>query len=403
MANRNRYDDRGRGDRGGYRGGNRLNSDDERDRYSRKRAGNYRSGGEDREDDSYEGNYGDYGGNYAVRRGGRERGQGRDNYGDLGGSYSNTSDQGEYGGGYYSGRADYDEEYEDDRASDRGYSRDDYSRRRTTYGVRSSGRSDQNRIGDYDYYGQGSNDYGGGGTYGGYRDRDYTERRRSGEDRARRSGSNRERGGNEYETGDRGSWLERAGDEVASWFGYGEEDDRGERRHRGRGPRNYKRSDERIREDINDRLTDDFYLDASDIEVEVAEGEVLLKGTVHSRRDKRRAEDIAEYVSGVKHVENRLRVSQPNSSTSGHNRSVYDRHETSGNEVTNLVLDSATGHTGTTSTSGMTTGEAEATGTETGSSGTTGSQGTTATGTSRETTSGTALKATGNRSRNRSA
>jgi len=79
---------------------------------------------------------------------------------------------------------------------------------------------------------------------------------------------------------------------------------------RGRGPKGYRRSDERIREDVNDRLGDDYYIDASDIEVMVSNTEVTLTGTVPTRNDKRRAEDIAESVSGVTNVENRLRVKQ---------------------------------------------------------------------------------------------
>jgi hypothetical protein len=63
-------------------------------------------------------------------------------------------------------------------------------------------------------------------------------------------------------------------------------------------------------EDVNDRLSDDYYLDASEIEVMVQSAEVVLTGTVNSRNDKRRAEDLAESVSGVKNVENRLRVGQ---------------------------------------------------------------------------------------------
>jgi hypothetical protein len=78
--------------------------------------------------------------------------------------------------------------------------------------------------------------------------------------------------------------------------------------HRGRGPKGYKRSDERIREDVSDRLTDDPLLDASDIELTVAGGEVTLNGTVTSRFAKRRAEDCADAVSGVGHVQNNLRV-----------------------------------------------------------------------------------------------
>jgi hypothetical protein len=78
--------------------------------------------------------------------------------------------------------------------------------------------------------------------------------------------------------------------------------------HRGKGPRGYSRSDERIKEDINDRLSDNPFIDATEIEVTVASGEVTLTGSVTDRSDKRMAEDLAEAVSGVKNVENRIRV-----------------------------------------------------------------------------------------------
>ena len=103
-------------------------------------------------------------------------------------------------------------------------------------------------------------------------------------------------------------FFERAGDEIASWFGNEEAERRRRMDYRGRGPRAYKRGDERIWEDINDRLTDDPYVDASDIEVSVSNGEVTLSGTVDSRAVRRRAEDIAEGVSGVTHVQNNMRV-----------------------------------------------------------------------------------------------
>ena len=77
---------------------------------------------------------------------------------------------------------------------------------------------------------------------------------------------------------------------------------------RGRGPKGYQRSDERIREDINEALTDDEMLDASDIQVEVRDCEVTLSGTVLNREDKRRAEDLVEDISGVRHVQNEIRV-----------------------------------------------------------------------------------------------
>ena len=81
--------------------------------------------------------------------------------------------------------------------------------------------------------------------------------------------------------------------------------------HVGKGPKGYSRSDERIREDVCDRLTDDPYVDATNIEVAVADGEVTLSGFVDRRGDKRRAEDIADNVSGVRDVNNRLRVAGP--------------------------------------------------------------------------------------------
>ena len=76
----------------------------------------------------------------------------------------------------------------------------------------------------------------------------------------------------------------------------------------GRGPKDYRRSDERVREEVCDSMTDDPVLDASEIVVAVANGEVTLSGSVTSRDQKRRAEDVAERISGVKDVTNQLRV-----------------------------------------------------------------------------------------------
>jgi osmotically-inducible protein OsmY len=77
---------------------------------------------------------------------------------------------------------------------------------------------------------------------------------------------------------------------------------------RGRGPKNYQRSDDRIREDVCERLTMDHDVDATEIEVQVQDGVVTLNGTVHERHAKRIAEDICESVRGVKDVQNHLRV-----------------------------------------------------------------------------------------------
>lgn len=78
--------------------------------------------------------------------------------------------------------------------------------------------------------------------------------------------------------------------------------------HAGRGPRGYQRSDARIADDVCDRLTRHGWVDASDIEVRVEDGEVTLEGTVDSRREKRLAEEVADSVSGVRDVHNRLRI-----------------------------------------------------------------------------------------------
>jgi hypothetical protein len=78
--------------------------------------------------------------------------------------------------------------------------------------------------------------------------------------------------------------------------------------HTGRGPKGYQRSEERIREDLSDRLTAHGLIDASDVEVRIQGAEVTLVGFVDSRAAKRAAEDLAEDVPGVREVHNQLRV-----------------------------------------------------------------------------------------------
>jgi osmotically-inducible protein OsmY len=77
---------------------------------------------------------------------------------------------------------------------------------------------------------------------------------------------------------------------------------------RGRGPKGYRRSDERVTEEINDRLTDHPAIDAENIDVSVKDGEVTLSGTVDDRHAKRMAEDVAWQVGGVAEVSNQLRI-----------------------------------------------------------------------------------------------
>ena len=150
-------------------------------------------------------------------------------------------------------------------------------------------------------------------------------------------GGRRDSRGDRFEDAGRnaGDLLHRAGEKVAAWFGGGAEpqaDDPGygrpaSRGARGLGPQGYKRSDERISDDAHERLTDDTWLDATNIAISVSAGEVTLSGTVESREAKHRAERIVEDISGVNHVQNNLRIAKGGfltSPTSGYGDSVLD-------------------------------------------------------------------------------
>lgn len=77
--------------------------------------------------------------------------------------------------------------------------------------------------------------------------------------------------------------------------------------YRGLGPKGYTRSDERLRETICDRLTDDPRIDASEIEVDVQDQRVTLRGSVSDRRTKYAVEDLVES-TGAREIDNNLRV-----------------------------------------------------------------------------------------------
>jgi BON domain len=112
-----------------------------------------------------------------------------------------------------------------------------------------------------------------------------------------------ERGG-----GFRGSYGRERGEFVGDgrhprewWGGY-------EGPHTGRGPKDYRRSDERIQEEACDVLTRHGHIDATNIQVRVENGEITLEGAVNSRQEKRLTERVLENLSGVRDVHNRLRV-----------------------------------------------------------------------------------------------
>lgn len=76
----------------------------------------------------------------------------------------------------------------------------------------------------------------------------------------------------------------------------------------GVGPKDYQRSDERIFEEVCERLTWHGRIDARNIHVNVKDGEVTLDGTVRDRLTKRMAESVVDQVYGVKDVHNQLHV-----------------------------------------------------------------------------------------------
>ncbi len=89
--------------------------------------------------------------------------------------------------------------------------------------------------------------------------------------------------------------------------------EQGHRQQR-RGPKGYKRSDERIREDLCERLMHSDFIDSSEVTIDVTAGKVVIDGTVPQRGMKHAIEDMAEATSGVTEVENKVRVQQPGSS-----------------------------------------------------------------------------------------
>lgn len=76
----------------------------------------------------------------------------------------------------------------------------------------------------------------------------------------------------------------------------------------GKGPKGYKRSDERMKEDLCERIAQLHGVDASDVEVQVGEAEVTLTGTVPDRHMKYQLEHAAFDIFGVQDVNNRLKI-----------------------------------------------------------------------------------------------
>ena len=109
------------------------------------------------------------------------------------------------------------------------------------------------------------------------------------------------------------SWMARTRDEIASWFG-----DTGAMRrrqwdeaagdHSGEGPVREADEDARIIDQLNQRLTVDHTLDATDVRASASDGVVTLEGSVTTSAGAQRAESLALAIHGVRGVVNNLVV-----------------------------------------------------------------------------------------------
>lgn len=88
----------------------------------------------------------------------------------------------------------------------------------------------------------------------------------------------------------------------------------GQRRY-AKGPKGYKRSDERIKEDLSEKLHSRFDIDSSEVEIEVKNAEVTLTGTVPNRDMRFRLEQCADGILGVDDVTNNVKVKKETSSS----------------------------------------------------------------------------------------
>jgi hypothetical protein len=173
-----------------------------------------------------------------------------------------------------------------------------------------------------DYYGQGQGqrwDESRGSSGSGY-SQGYSEPRRWGE----RGWSDRDRWGDRdrfdeqrWRPADR--WSEPQRDYYGqtqrggSFFGDNRTERPGERegffrRIFKRGPKGYQRTDERLREDISERLMYATHIDSSEVTVAVTGGKVTLEGTVPERHMKHAIEDLVDECPGIQDIDNRVRV-----------------------------------------------------------------------------------------------
>lgn len=80
--------------------------------------------------------------------------------------------------------------------------------------------------------------------------------------------------------------------------------------HYGKGPKGYRPSDEKIKEEVCEELYHHADVDAREIIVDVEEGHVFLRGMVDSRKTKKMAERCLEHLPGIQDIHNELLLRQ---------------------------------------------------------------------------------------------
>lgn len=300
----------------GPMGGSAFRGDDSQHEY---RQGN--RGQSFRDDYGMQGGYDrSYGQDSGWGSGSRGRGTSRDfgsegsyrgsQYGGTQGSYSQNYGQQGYGQQGY-GQQNYGQQGYGNRGYGEGYGSEGRN-----YGYESQGRGG-------DYYGE--RGFRGQGSFGGRDDehvgsswgnnqglgRGYTQGSNS-------YGSSRGMSGMTGSSGTGSSWGAGSSGIGNAW-GSGSSGSFGSSSFK-KGPKGYKRSDERIKEDVCDHLASLEHVDTSDVEVQVVNGEVTLTGTVPDRNMKWEVEQRCDSVGGVKDVTNNIRVKRESETESDTNR-----------------------------------------------------------------------------------
>jgi osmotically-inducible protein OsmY len=228
------------------------------------------------------------------------------------------------------------EQSEDDRwtqgGGSRRYQQDQEYGRSERYGggpqqgYGSSGQSQQGGYGRTQYGQREQGGFGGGQSYerGGFRGEqrgggygEFREPGRSGSASQGRQGSGRQYESQSFDQPYPPGFQDNYGSsQRATRYGSGREGSSAFGSHYGKGPKGYTRSDERLKEVICEKLTDDPMIDASEINIEVTSQVVKLTGTVDDRSTKYEVEELIERCGGVKDIDNQLRVRSSSSQSS---------------------------------------------------------------------------------------